>query len=262
VPLDAIAVAVVALLASGLTLVTGFGLGTILTPVFAVLFPLPVAIAAVAVVHLANNLFKLALVGRFADRQLVIRFAVPAALAAVAGGAVLATLTGLPVVARYDLGGPREVTVLGIIVGVVLVVIALVELSPLASRLHLSRERLFLGGVVSGFLGGLSGTQGPIRAAVLLQAGLSKDAFVGTNVVTAVVVDLARLAVYGLTIPFASLVEPGSRVLPLVVVGSLAAFAGAYLGARALRRMSLGVVRIAVAALTIVVGIGLASGLI
>ena len=62
-PLETIIVALVALFASGLTLFSGFGLGTVLMPVFAVLFPLPVAIAATAVVHLANNVFKLLLVG-------------------------------------------------------------------------------------------------------------------------------------------------------------------------------------------------------
>ena len=260
-PLDALGIALVAFLASGLTLVTGFGLGTILTPLFALLFPLPVAIAAVAVVHLANNLFKLVLVGRAADRGLVLRFAVPAALAAVAGGAVLAQLTGLPVIARYELAGTREVTLLGVVVGVVLVAIAGLELARLGERLRLSRERLLAGGLVSGFLGGLTGTQGPIRAAVLLSAGLSRDAYLGTNVVTAVVVDVARLAIYGLALPFGSLVEPGSRVGPLVAVATLAAFAGAWLAARLARRMTLDVVRVAVAVLTATVGIVLAVGL-
>jgi len=40
-------------------LLSGFGLGTLLLPVFALFFPLPVAIAATALVHLANNFFKL-----------------------------------------------------------------------------------------------------------------------------------------------------------------------------------------------------------
>ena len=48
-------------IASGLTLFSGFGLGTLLMPVVAVFFPLEVAIAMTAVVHLANNLFKLLL---------------------------------------------------------------------------------------------------------------------------------------------------------------------------------------------------------
>lgn len=63
-----------ALLASGLTLFSGFGLGTLLMPVFALFFPVAVAIAATAVVHLANNLFKLALLARLADWRVVLRF--------------------------------------------------------------------------------------------------------------------------------------------------------------------------------------------
>lgn len=46
---------------SGLTLFSGFGLGTILMPVFALFFPLPLAISATAVVHFANNIFKFGL---------------------------------------------------------------------------------------------------------------------------------------------------------------------------------------------------------
>ena len=56
-------VAGVAVFVAGLTLFSGFGLGTLLMPAFALFLPVPVALAATAVVHLANNLFKLALVG-------------------------------------------------------------------------------------------------------------------------------------------------------------------------------------------------------
>jgi len=70
----------VALFVSALTLFSGFGLGALLMPAFALFLPtVPVAVAATAVVHLANNLFKLALVGRKADGTAVVRFALPAA---------------------------------------------------------------------------------------------------------------------------------------------------------------------------------------
>lgn len=77
--MELLSIAVVALLASGLTLFSGFGLGTILTPVFALFFPVTLAVAATAVVHFANNLFKLALLARAADWAVVLRFGVPAA---------------------------------------------------------------------------------------------------------------------------------------------------------------------------------------
>ena len=60
----------VALMVSGLTLFSGFGLGTLLMPTFALFFPVEVAVAATAVVHLANNVFKLFLVGQYPSSEL------------------------------------------------------------------------------------------------------------------------------------------------------------------------------------------------
>ena len=80
--MDFIIVAVVALCVSGLTLYSGFGLGTLLMPVFALFFPVETAVAATAAVQGANNVFKVALVGRHADRSLVLRFGLPAIVAA------------------------------------------------------------------------------------------------------------------------------------------------------------------------------------
>ena len=54
-------VSLAAILVATLTLFSGFGLGTLLMPVFALFFPLETAVAATALVHLANGLFKLAL---------------------------------------------------------------------------------------------------------------------------------------------------------------------------------------------------------
>ena len=89
-------VSLAALLASCLTFFSGVGLGTLLMPVVALFLPLEVAIAVTAIVHLANNLFKLALVGNKADRSIVVRFGAPAVLAALLGAWLLNLLSGLP----------------------------------------------------------------------------------------------------------------------------------------------------------------------
>jgi uncharacterized membrane protein YfcA len=68
---DLFVVCFAALVASALTLFSGFGLGTLLMPVVALFFPLDLAIAMTAMVHLANNLFKIGLLGRKADSQLL-----------------------------------------------------------------------------------------------------------------------------------------------------------------------------------------------
>ncbi len=83
--MDYIIVCSSALLIALLTLFSGFGLGTLLMPVFAIFFPVEVAVAATAVVHLANNVFKLVLMGRHANWGIVARFAIPAAVAAFGG---------------------------------------------------------------------------------------------------------------------------------------------------------------------------------
>ncbi len=73
-----LAVALTAFLAAGLTLYSGFGLGTILLPVFALFFPVEMAVVATALVHGANNVFKVTLLGRYADREVVLKFGLPA----------------------------------------------------------------------------------------------------------------------------------------------------------------------------------------
>ena len=185
-----LAICLTAFLVSGLTLFSGFGLGTVLMPAFALFFPLPVAIAATAVVHLANNLFKLALVGRDADWSVVWRFSLPAALAAIAGASLLALFAGLPPLGSYTLAGRTfEVSLLKTAIGALIAGFALLEFSPRFAALAFPPRYLVAGGLLSGFFGGLSGNQGAFRSAFLIKAGLSKEAFVGTNAVSVVIVD-------------------------------------------------------------------------
>ncbi|UYN97049.1 MAG: TSUP family transporter [Enhydrobacter sp.] len=258
-----IVIAATALIVSGLTLFSGFGLGTILMPAFALFFPVSVAIPATAVVHLVNNLFKLFLVGRQADWKVVARFGLPAALAAVAGAWLLGQLGGLPVLARYGLlGEAREIEPVKLVIGVVIVAFALLELSPRFAELSFPPRYLAAGGLVSGFFGGLSGNQGAFRSAFLLKAGLDKEAFVATGVVTAVVVDTVRLFVYGLSFYATNFAAISGDVAGVVATAIVAAAVGAWLGARLLKKVTLRLVQLVVAFMMIVVGLGLASGVL
>ena len=94
-----------AFLTSGLTLFSGFGLGTLLLPVFAIFFSMEVAVGLTAVVHFLNNLFKLALVGRHADRQVVWRLGAPAILASFLGAWLLVWLADTAPLAHYQAFG-------------------------------------------------------------------------------------------------------------------------------------------------------------
>lgn len=261
--MDFLIISFSALVAACLTFFSGFGLGTILTPVLALFFPVSVAIALTAVVHLANNLFKIGLVGRDAHWPTVIRFALPAGLAAIFGASVLAeTSTLLPWVSYEWLGRTHDVTPVKVLIGGVITVFALLELSPSFARLTFSARWLVAGGLLSGFFGGLSGNQGALRSAFLIKLGLSKESYIGTGAVCTVFVDLVRIAVYGFTLPVALDHAYSSQSGGLVLAAAVSAFLGSYLGKRLLKKVTLRSVEWTVAVMMVVIGAGLAAGLL
>lgn len=254
-----------ALLAAGLTLFSGFGLGTLLLPAFLLFFPVEVAVAATAVVHLANNLFKTALLGRAADVRTVIVFGVPAALAAFAGAALLDALAALPPVLAWELlGRVREVTLVKMLIGALIFVFAILDLVPALARLEIDRRWLPLGGALSGFFGGLSGHQGALRAAFLVRLRLSQTAFVATGTLCAVIVDVARLAGYGGVLLIghlgAELGEHGGW--SLVGAATVAAMVGSFASSRLLPKITMRAIRWLVGAMLMTLALALGGGLI
>ena len=242
-----------------LTFFSGFGLGTLLLPVFALFFPLEAAIGLTAVVHLANNLFKLALLGKYADTPTVLRFGLPALLAAFLGAGALLKLSHLPALAAYELfGRALEVSPVKLVVAVLMVAFALLEVHPALSGLTLSPRWLPLGGALSGFFGGLSGHQGALRSIFLLKCGLTKESFIATGVVIACLVDISRLAVYAEGFP-RHLIQDNAGPL---VAAMAAALLGSVIGRRLLSQVTMRFVQVTVAALLLLVALGLASGLI
>lgn len=120
----------IAFVASGLTFFSGFGLGTLLLPAFALFFPIEQAVAMIALVHLLNGLFKLGLVGRHAHLATVIRFGLPAVAASFVGAALLIRLGNLPPLLVYELSGRTlRITPIKLTIGCLLLVFCAFELS-------------------------------------------------------------------------------------------------------------------------------------
>ncbi len=260
--MEYLVVCLVALGVSGLTLFSGFGLGTVLMPAFALFFPVPVAVAATAVVHLANNLFKTALVGGKADWAVVAKFALPGAAAAIVGAILLNVFASLLPVSSYELGGKvHEISPVQLVIGIIIIIFAFLDLLPRFSKLAFSRKYVPVGGLLSGFFGGLSGIQGALRSAFLIKIGLEKEAFIGTGTVSAVIIDLSRLLVYGLTFYTTNFAKLSSNMVSLVTAATLAAFIGSFVGARLMKKVTLRTVQIIVGVMLIVVGAGMTSGL-
>jgi uncharacterized protein len=256
---EIIIISIVAFLTAILTFFSGFGLGTILMPVFAVFFPVDIAIALTGVVHFTNNLFKMALIGKKADKTVLIRFGIPAIVAAFAGAWLLLILTDLPSLYTYELWGREfEITPLKLIIAILLMVFSLLEILPRAQLIRFKGNKLILGGALSGFFGGLAGIQGALRSAFLIKSGLSKEAYIATGVIIASLVDITRLSVYASRFAASGLSE--NRIL--LVSATLSAIAGAFIGSRLLKKITLQIIQLMVAVMLVVISVALGAGLI
>src|ERR1041385_7511722 len=208
---------IITFLASVLTLLTGFGLGTILTAAFALIYDVKVAIFLVAIVHFLNNVFKFSLFRKSVDFTIIKRFGIISIL-----GALLGSFLQVWV----------QSEVVKIMVGVVLMVLGAAEFVPENWSLRLPQKIDVIGGFFSGFLGGLVGNQGAIRSAYLLNYEISKETFIATATVIAMCIDATRIPVY-ITLNY-QMIEQFQWTLAAVVA---IAFFGTIIGKRLLSKV-------------------------
>jgi len=101
--MEIVIVSIVAFLVSILTFFSGFGLGTILTPVLMIFFPVEIAIALTGLVHFFNNIAKLSLVVKTADKSVLLRFGIPAVVASFIGAWLLTQIPDVRPLFTYTL---------------------------------------------------------------------------------------------------------------------------------------------------------------
>ncbi|MFQ3322980.1 MAG: putative membrane protein YfcA [Pseudomonadales bacterium] len=257
--MDIVTISLVALVASTLTLFSGFGLGTLLMPVVAIFFPLDIAIMITAIVHLANNLFKAALLGKDANLGVLLRFGGPAIIAALVGATLLSQLSiGTPIFQYSAFSNNFSIVPVKLVIGTLILVFVFLELSPLLAELKLDKKYLPLGGIISGFFGGLSGHQGALRSMFLIKAGLSKEQFIATGVMLAIMVDVSRMTIYGWDI-----VQTNTAIAwPPVICATVAAFTGAYFGKKLITKVTIRSIQILVSILLSLAAAGLILGII
>lgn len=232
-------ISLTSLLASLMTFFSGFGLGTILTPVFALYFDLKLAIAMTAVVHLMNNLFKLALVRQHVDKKILLAFGIPAMFFAFLGSWLLGILPNIK-----------------LLIGLLIIIFTVIELIPRFNQLALDQKYLKLGGALSGFFGGLSGHQGALRTLFLKKCNLSKESFIATGVGIAVLIDISRLIIYQQTI---SIMEFTVN-FKLILIATLSAFIGAYAGNILLKKITIHWLQYFISAALIIFGFSMIMG--
>jgi uncharacterized membrane protein YfcA len=178
------------------------------------------------------------------------------------GAFLLTFVSAFPVIASYSFGGHiREITLVKLVIGFLIVIFSILELVPAFQKIAIAPKYMPIGGLLSGFFGGLSGNQGALRSMFLIKTGIGKEEFIGTNAVLAVVVDLGRLLVYGVGL-YAIYARVLSDIGGLVLAATISAFVGAYIGKELLKKVTLRMVQILVGGMLVLLGLGLIAGLI
>lgn len=234
---------ITALLASILTFFSGFGLGTILLPVFSIYYDATIAVGLTAIVHFFNNAFKIGLVYKNIHWNVFLKFGIPSLIAALIGAFALKTLSTKPIIlACYYLEFTEinyQITLFNFLIGILIIIFSLFEVVPYFKNLTFNENKLTVGGILSGFFGGLSGHQGALRSAFLIKLNLPKESFIATGTAIACVVDIARMSVYAITFDFTHV--KNNAVILIIAVST--AFLGAYIGNKLLKKTTLGFIK-------------------
>ncbi|MBC65039.1 MAG: hypothetical protein CMB15_05380 [Euryarchaeota archaeon] len=206
-----------AFLAAALTVPAGFGLSTILTPLVLFLLPVHEAVAVVAIVHCAHNAGKYIALKDAVDFNAFRRYGIW-----LVGGSVVGALLQNQV--------PNDPLLL--LVGIFLVVLPVLTISEKWTGYRIPEANDRLGGFGSGFMGGLSGHQGALRAMFLTTRLPDKMAYAATASVLALCVDLSRIPVY-----FFFRTEEISNEIPLIVILVISALLGVRVGKKWLQSL-------------------------
>jgi uncharacterized membrane protein YfcA len=205
------------ILAGAIASLAGFGIGSILTPLLALSVGTKEAVVAVSIPHLVATALRFWGLRHTIDFHVLKNFGISSA----AGGLLGALL-----------GSRFSSPILAYILGALLIFAGLTGLTGISQKMRFGRKAAWLGGAVSGMLGGLVGNQGGIRSAALLGFDLDAKTFVATATAIALVVDGARMPIYFFTSP-----ETVHRLALWIAVMVAGGAVGTLAGGRVLARI-------------------------
>jgi uncharacterized membrane protein YfcA len=224
-----------AVLAGGIAAISGFGIGSLLTPLLATRFDTRIAVALVAVPHFVATVARFITLRKHLDRRVLLHFGLLSGAGGLIGALLHARLTNVALTATF---------------AVLLLFSGISGLTGFSQRMRFGKRSAWIAGALSGILGGLVGNQGGIRSGAMLGFDIPRHAFIATATAVGVIVDLARLPVY-VTTEHAALLDNWW----LLGVTTLGALVGTFLGVRLLRLLSEASFRTGVSALITVLGV-------
>jgi uncharacterized membrane protein YfcA len=176
-----IVVTILSLISNIVGTVSGFGVGTILTPALLFFLPFDQTILLVCILHLFHDIGKISFFRHGIDWKLFFHFGVPTIIASLLG-ALLVT--------------PEQSTQLAPLLGIFLI--------ASVGALYATDYVIFpsnwitsvIGGLISGFFAGIFGIRGAVRSVFLSAFDLSKERYIATTGAISLVLDITRLGAY------------------------------------------------------------------
>lgn len=168
-------------LASIIGTFTGFGVSTMLIPVFLLFYSAPETLLAVGIIHWFGNIWKLLLFRKGIDYKLILYFG--------ATGIILSFVG-----ARLSLTLSQDILSRGI--GILLISYVLfIYLKP-NFQISKNKRNALLGGSLYGFSSGISGIGGEIRSMFLTAFNLEKAVYLATTGAISLTIDTTRIITY------------------------------------------------------------------
>ena len=222
-------------LAGAIASVSGFGIGSLLTPLLMLWMPTAAAVAILAIPHAVATTIRWVRLYPDVDQPTFRQFGIASAVGGL-GGAALQSQLATPM--------------LTMVLGSLLVLSGTTELLRRRVPLPGTSSWRVAGGILSGFFGGLVGNQGGIRAAALLGFPLKPRALVATATASALLVDAARVPIYFMT--SADAIMAGARFW---ITASIGVVIGTLIGVPILGRIPEPAYRRLIGALLLMLGV-------
>jgi len=223
-------------LASIIGTLSGFGIGTSMTVILILFMPLPQVVLLVGIVHWLNSIWKIVFFKKYILWDIFIGFGIPAFIASFLG----ALLVG------------KAGDILLIMLGAFLIAYSFFVIFRPHFKVPYTKKTMIGGGLVTGFMAGIFGIRGAVRAVFLSALNLPKESYIGTIGAISCVVDSIRLITY---------IASGIRLHSELTIGLLmivpVSFMGAYIGRYFIYRIPQKYFRIVVALFLLLVGIKL-----
>ena len=213
--MDILLITILTAIATIIGTITGFGISTVMIPILLLSYPLGQTLLLVGIIHLFGNLWKVILFGHDFQWKLVLLFGIPGIIASYIGASFIIN-TSQQILSR--------------ILGAFLIAYVLWLFLNKSFQIKQTMVTQISGGALSGFLAGIFGIGGAVRAAFLSAFNLPKAVYISTAGAIALFVDTTRLTKY-----LTEGIRLEQRILWTLPLFIIVSFLSAYIAKRILK---------------------------